>query len=418
MAVGDSVSEIGKNSMLFFRELHHDWKITALRTSLDRLFYQMVLPYLSIYTLALGATHTELGLVNCIGMAAAGLISPFNGWIIDRIGIKAVYMTGIGFLALSFLAYWLAQSWSVIIFALIAYWIGFTVSLHGCGVICGNTLKPHQRATAMSGCETLAMGFLGMIGPMLGAFVVTSFGGINVNGIRPLFFLGFLGTVGTLVLVKIKLSNRSWSDPRGAGTHFLTDLHQVFKEGRNLKRWLVISSVTFLPLGMIIPYAQVFAREVKGADEFVLGAMVTGYALTPFLLGIPLGRLADRIGRKKVLYLSAPLFWASNLILIWAPNDFFLIVSGVLCGFLSISLVITGAMSFEMVPPDQMGRWLGITRFCRMLLAAAAAYWAGALMDTVGPKYVFICIVLLDVFIRMPLLISTPETLESIRQSK
>ena len=94
MAVWGSVSEVGKKSMLFFRELHRDWKITALRTSIDRLLYQMVLPYLSIYTLALGATHTQLGMVNCIGMAAAGLISPFNGWIIDRIGIKAVYMTG------------------------------------------------------------------------------------------------------------------------------------------------------------------------------------------------------------------------------------------------------------------------------------------------------------------------------------
>ena len=223
----------------------------------------------------------------------------------------------------------------------------------------------------MSGCETLAMGFLGMVGPMLGAFVVTSFGGIKVSGIRPLFFLAFLGTVGTLVLVTTQLSNRNWSAPRASGANFLNDFSEVFKQGRYLKRWLVVSSVSFLPLGMIIPYVQVFAREVKGADEFVLGAMVTGYALTPFLLGIPLGRLADRIGRKKVLYMAAPLFWASNLILIWAPNTLFLIISGVLCGFLSINLVITGAMTFEMVPADHMGRWLGITRFCRMLLAAA-----------------------------------------------
>ena len=162
---------------------------------------------------------------------------------------------------------------------------------------------------------------------------------------------------------------------------------------------------------MVIPFAQVFAREVKGANEIVLGAMVTGFALTPLLLGIPLGRLSDGIGRKKVLYLVAPLFWASNLLLIWAPNSFFLIVSGVLLGFLSINLVITGAMTFEMVPPEQMGRWMGITRFCRMLLAAAAAYWAGTLMDTIGQQYVFLFVIALDILIRIPLLISTPETL-------
>jgi len=139
--------------------------------------------------------------------------------------------------------------------------------------------------------------------------------------------------------------------------------------------------------------------------------MVTGFALTPFLLGIPLGRLADRIGRKKVLYLVAPLFWASNVLLIWAPSSFFLIVSGVLLGFLSVNLVITGAMTFEMVPAEQMGRWMGITRFCRMLLAAAAAYGAGMLMDTIGAQYVFLFVIVLDILIRIPLLISTPETL-------
>ena len=106
-----------------------------------------------------------------------------------------------------------------------------------------------------------------------------------------------------------------------------------------------------------------------------------------------------------------PLFWASNLLLIWAPSSFFLIVSGVLLGFLSVNLVITGAMTFEMVPAEQMGRWMGITRFCRMLVAAAAAYGAGMLLDTIGAQYVFLFVIALDILIRIPLLISMPETL-------
>ena len=30
---------------------------------------------------------------------------------------------------------------------------------------------------------------------------------------------------------------------------------------------------------MILPFTQLFAHEVKGADEYILGAMVTGMAL-------------------------------------------------------------------------------------------------------------------------------------------
>jgi MFS family permease len=139
--------------------------------------------------------------------------------------------------------------------------------------------------------------------------------------------------------------------------------------------------------------------------------MATGFALTPFLLGIPLGRLADTIGRKKVLYLMAPLFWASNLILIWAPSPLFLVAAGVLQGFININLVVTGAMNFELVPPEQMGRWVGISRFFRMLMAAVTAFLAGAIWDTIGPQYLFLIVVGLDMGIRIPLLMGMPETL-------
>lgn len=59
--MANALTDFAEKGMIFFRELHRDWKVTALRSSIDRLLYQMVLPYLSIYTLALGATHTQRG---------------------------------------------------------------------------------------------------------------------------------------------------------------------------------------------------------------------------------------------------------------------------------------------------------------------------------------------------------------------
>ena len=395
----------------FLNKQQRDWKVTAVRSSMGRFFYQIVFPYISIYTMALGASGTQLGIVNSIGMGASAILSPFTGWVIDRIGTKRIYLVGIGLLAVSFLTYGLAQSWPIIIVAMVAYWMGFATSVQSCSVICANSLAKEDRVTAMSCCETFALGLMGMAGPMLGALLVTRFGGINVSSIRPLFFISFVGTLGAFFLVSTQLSNRRWGGIIGGGSSFLGDLSQIFKQGRNLKRFIVIHSITFLPQGMVIPFTQVFAREVKGADQFILGAMATGFALTPFLLGIPLGRLADTIGRKKVLYLMAPLFWASNLILIWAPSPLFLLAAGVLQGFININLVVTGAMNFELVPPEQMGRWVGISRFFRLLMAAVTAFLAGAIWDTIGPQYLFLIVVGLDMGIRIPLLIGMPETL-------
>ena len=170
-------------------------------------------------------------------------------------------------------------------------------------------------------------------------------------------------------------------------------------------------SVGQLPMGMVLPFSQVFAHEIKGADQYILGAMVTGSALTALLLGIPLGILADKFGRKKVLYCTIPLFWISNLLLIWSPGSALLIVAGVVQGFFFINGPLAAAMERELVPLEHMGRWLGINRFFRMLLTAGLAYAAGIIWDNLGPKYVFLMAIGLDLFIRMPLLIGMPETL-------
>jgi len=399
-------------AIAFLRRQPRDWKVTVVRSSTAIFFYQLIFPYLSIYTIALGATATQLGIVNSAGMAIAGLVGPLIGWLIDRTGVKRIYLTGIFLLAISYLTYGLAQSWAIVIIAMTAYWLGNAGAGHSCSVICGNSLANEDRATGMSLCETFASGLLGIAAPMLGALLVATFGGVNVSGIRPLFFLCLAGTIATFLLILTQLSNRRWESPGDAGLNFFKGIREVFKQGRNLKRWLVIASIGSLPMGMLLPFTQPFAHEVKGADQYVLGAMVTGFALVPLLFGIPAGRLADRIGRKKVLYLTIPLVWISSLILIWAPSSGFLVLAGILQGFYFVSGVIAGAMTFELVPPEQMGRWLGVSRFCRLLLAAGGAYLSGIIWDNVGPQYVFLTVIGLDLFIRIPLLIGMPETLD------
>ncbi|MBW2058024.1 MAG: MFS transporter [Deltaproteobacteria bacterium] len=381
------------------------------RTSLSLFFYRMVLPYMSVYTRALGATGTELGIVNSVGMATGGLVGPFTGWMIDKIGVKKIYLVGILILAMSYLVYGAAQGWRIIIVAMIAYWVGFGVSGHTCAVICGNSLASEDRATAMSLCETFAAGILGITAPMIGAWLVTVFGGVNVSGIRPLFFVSFAGVVATFFLILTRLSNSRWTAEGETGSGFLKDFSEVFKKGHNLKKWLVISSVSDLPWFMVVPFTQPFAHEIKGADQYILGAMVTGFAVIPLIVGIPAGRLADRIGRKKVIYLMIPFIWASSLLLIYAPNSLLLVTAGVLQGFMYTNSVITGAMTFELVPAERMGRWLGIVRLCRLLLGAGGVYLGGVIWDVLGPQFVFLSVIVLDVLVRIPLLAGMPETL-------
>ncbi|MFC2000949.1 MFS transporter [Chloroflexota bacterium] len=396
---------------VFLNRQQRDWKVTVTRTSLDRLAYQTIFPYLSIYIVALGATITQLGIINSLGMIAAGIFGPITGWFIDRTGPKKIYLLGIGLLAISYLTYGIAKSWPVTIIAMVAYWLGFSVSIHSCATVCGNCLANEDRATGMTICETVTAGLLGMAGPILGAWLVTTFGGLNTTGIRPIFFVGLIITIGTFIIVLTQLSGKRLRIEGKIKPNLFRDLHQVLREGHNLKRWLFIASVTTLPIAMVFPFSQVFAHEIKGANQYILAAMVTGSALASIVVAIPLGRLADRIGRKKVLYMTIPFFWVSNLLLVWSPNPAVLVTAGILQGFYYIGQPISAAMERELVPPEKMGRWLGITRFFRMLFNACLAFIGGVIWDRIGPQYVFLIFIVLDLFFRMPLLISMPETL-------
>ena len=410
-ALGPATASLLGDGMSFLKRQQRDWKVTVLRTSLDKFAYQMVFPYLSIYIMALGATGTQLGIVNSVGMIVAGFCGPFTGWLIDRIGPKRIYLIGIGFVAISYLTFSLAQHWELTILAMIGYWLGYATSIHSCATICGNCLVNRDRATGMLICETVAAGLLGVAGPMLATWLVTLFGGVTIGGIRPLFFSGLIVTIATFVIVLTQLSDRKWAKAGNSRPHLLRDIAQVLRGGKNLKKWVVISTITQLPLGMVFPYTQVFAHSIKGANEFILGAMVTGSALASIACAIPLGRLADKIGRKRVLYLTIPLFWMSNLMLVLAPSPVFLLIAGMLQGFFFIGGPIASAIEREMVPPEHMGRWLGINRFFRMVLSAILALTAGIIWDKIGPQYIFIAFVAIDLLIRMPLLISIPETL-------
>ena len=90
----------------FWMKQRKAWRITVYRTSMERLAYKMILPYLSLFIILLGATKTQYGYITSAGLIVGGIMGPFVGQSIDRFGPKKVYLIGIyiligGYLALS-----------------------------------------------------------------------------------------------------------------------------------------------------------------------------------------------------------------------------------------------------------------------------------------------------------------------------
>jgi MFS family permease len=94
-----------------------------------------------------------------------------------------------------------------------------------------------------------------------------------------------------------------------------------------------------------------------------------------------------------------------------------LLAYGVLFGFNSIGMAFASSMTAEIMPQEQMGRWIGVVGLFRGLLSIPAPTVGGLIWEHIGPKYVFLAAIAIDLCVRLPILAFTRETLH-LQQSE
>ena len=81
--------------------------------------------------------------------------------------------------------------------------------------------------------------------------------------------------------------------------------------------------------------------------------------------------------------------------------------------FYFISSGVTGAMTLELVPVERMGKWSGVIGLFRGLVTVPAPILGGLVWDHLDPVYVFLIPIAVDLLLKLPLLVTIPETLET-----
>lgn len=403
----------------FAKRQTHDFKLMLGRRALHGLASGLTVQYNSIYATLLGADPVQLGSLQSVGNAIGAVAALPAGWFIDYYSLKKVLLLSVAMLAASRLSYFAALHWTWLYVGIILYYLGLRLTCTSCTVVCAAELENKERATGRGLCRTLSS-TVAIVTPILAAGLVSWSGGLNLPGLRPLYAIQMLIFVGIFVLLLTRLSGSYTGDPSHAqsvdGRHILSSFSQVFENGPDVVRLLLVMGLMELPWTVAGPFMPLYAHEFKGADELMLGGISTASAIVPLLASIPLGRLADRYGRKKLLFAIAPLAYAANLCLVFAPSSgmgasLFLMLYGVLFGFNSISMALTSSMAAEIMPRKQMGRWIGIVSLFRGLMSTPAPLIGGLIWEHIGPQYTFFAAIAIDVFLRLPLLALVRETL-------
>jgi len=397
----------------FVRRQTRNYRVLLVRKLGYNLFGRLSNQYTSLYAVSLGVDMIGLGTLNSVGSAVSTILSLPVGRLVDRYSLRKMMLFAMILEILVPFAYVFAWNWVLLIPALIFFQLtGFrSIAVAVENVYIASSVKNQDRASGF-GVATVLATIGGTLAPIIAAYFVIAFGGINANGIRPLFIIQLAGLIPLAIAIFLNLTE---TGKPGLGTregpnNFLKDFRSLFENAKGLKRFIFMESLGDFSMGMVFPFAMVFAVQGKNADPLILGYMGMASTLSNMIFAIPIGRLADRIGRKKTLTLMRPIMYASYLLIAFAPGAYWLILAWAFLGF-PWEWIVWSAMSMEMVPEDQRGRWSGMLMLFDNVVRIPAPIIGGIIYETVGPTVLFLLPVAIDLFLRVPVLLMTHETL-------
>ncbi len=163
-----------------------------------------------------------------------------------------------------------------------------------------------------------------------------------------------------------------------------------------------IIGTRFFGLFVILPVLSLYAFNLDGANDFLVGLLIGIYALMQMLLQVPFGVLSDKIGRKKALFLGLVIFIIGSVFCALANDIYVMMIGRALQGAGAVGAVAAALIS-DFTSEEQrskamaiMGAFIGLSFCLSMVLSPilsqkfgfSSLFWLSAVLT-------LLCIVLL-----------------------
>lgn len=407
MGVRDSL----KNGRDFLARQSHNYRMMIVRSGGGMFLFNLTGQYSSIFTKALGADNMTIAWLSSVSSFISMIISMPVGYVTDNYNLKKVMGVGL-FLNIAMIGmYAFAQDWRWIFVAMVINPFTMALMFRSQQVIITNELDSAERARGMGIRMQIAM-ILGLISPIPAAYLVNRWGGLTIEGIRPLYYIRFVGMIIVYSYVYIKLTDVLPRPRAKKSTGFINDFKEVLDEGgRKLKVMILVGALGALVWSTIQSFTYLYAAEIKGANALILGLLPTVETIAFVLFATPMNNIADTKGRKYAFLMVRPALWLFFVIVIVAPNPYWLLVAWFLRG-IGMSTSAYNTLFLELVPAEQRGRWMGLSNTFSALIRIGAPLLGGFMYDSKWPWMVFAIPLAVDLLVRIPIFhFWVPETL-------
>lgn len=329
------------------------------------------MPLLPIYARDFGATGTQLGFLTA-SFAVARLITTFpGGWLADRTGRKKPIILGLLAYSVVMALYGFSQDTSQLILLRGLQGMASGIVWPVISTMVVEMVPPKDRGKAMGLYEM--MHFLGMvIGPGLGGVLA----GVFTTAV-PFFVCGVLAFLSSILVVftvqetvTTKLSaDVSQTENDCFGTNPKTSGHNsIIKAIKELTPYAgifvglcVARFILAFSSSLMQPVLSVYANEEIGISEAGVGMLFTIQGIVTLFATIPMGTVADRVGRKPMIILGKIIHASAAILVIFSGSLWPLLLVMTMRGFgRAVSNPSITAMFSGLVPVSKRGRGMGI----------------------------------------------------------
>lgn len=325
-------------------------------------------------TQALGANMAVLGLIDGIGDAVVSLSQAAGGYLSDKLRKRKIFVwTGYLLGGISRVGYAFSPSWQ---------WLIPFRLLDRSGKIRGAPRDAILSDVSTRENRGLHFGILRAMdnfGAVIGILVAIFF--LQTLGFTNLFLLAAIPSLLAVFLLIMFIHEPNQSQKLFKGIR-LKDFN------RNLLLFTVLSGIFALG-SFSYSFLLIFANK-HGFNNIEVPVLYLVFTLVAAIISIPAGKLADRIGRKNVLFISY-IFWA----IVSVTFIFFNSILGIILGFIFYGLhkgalePVQKTLVAEFAQKEYVASTIGAYQMIIGLVALPASFFAGLLWDNFNPLVPF-----------------------------
>ena len=345
----------------------------------------MVYPLVPLYLVyVFGVSTTLIGLIEGVSESAASLLKVFSGYTTDRFKKKKL-IAFIGYVPATIykIMLLLSGTWGGIFAAKVIDRLGKGIRTSPRDVLISESTDKSKMGSSFGLHKALDM--LGVAMGILITYFVLLFMGDNVSSFRLIFLIAIIPSVlGLFMFFFIK----ERKEPREEKSK--EPLWKNFKKiDGQLKLYLFVVFLFTLGNSSNV-FILLRAQSIGFAASSVI-LLYFIYSMAASLLSMPMGKLSDRIGRKKLLVPGYLIFSLCYLGFAFVTQQWALVIVFVAYG--AYTAMISGverAYVAEIAPPELRGTMLGLTATVAGIALLPASLIAGIMWEAINPAAPFI----------------------------